>query len=193
MAKKIITIKIEIDVPESNVGKFVVPTHNYSEVDENDAYLADVPCKILSEPYMATVKTFFGTSERRELVDVKSMVSNIKYTIPTSLFGPVYDTLAEANKHAKIQGVENPRMKDLIGKKYYPFDNSWNKDLVNGMWHNLVDSDCIITGLPFKEPTGDPLPDVRDKKMVFVHVLSNGQVHRVLYGDWGLIPGELRK
>jgi len=197
MGKKIITIIIDDDKKsmsvdiikekETNVGKYIVTTSNFSGYGKDildDAYVIGIPCKILTEPYQKRKKNILGHyEETKEVIDVMSMVTGKTYTIPTG-WGNIFDTLEEANNIAKTKGTYNPSTKNLIGKKYWPYSNSFNKDLVTGARYNLVDKECRIVSEPFREKTGDP--QFKNVECDFILVYHEGMVYRVQFGEWGL-------
>ena len=63
---------------KDNTPKYVVPTSNSSIVD---AYLLGVPCLVVKGPYQKEVENIFGRIQTKTVIDVKSCVSGIEYTI----------------------------------------------------------------------------------------------------------------
>lgn len=200
MGKKIITIIIDddnksmsVDIikeKETNVGKYIVPTSNFSGYGKDildDSYVIGIPCKILTEPYQKRKKNILGHYEGidKDVIDVMSMVTGMTYTIPTE-WGNIFDTLEEANNLARIKGTYNPSTKNLIGKKYWPYSNSFNKDMVTGARYNLVDKECRIVSEPFREKTGDKDSHFKNVECDFILVYYEGMVYRVQFGEWGL-------
>lgn len=186
--KKTIQIIITVDVEESKIGKYIIPKSNFLTGEPNEAYILGIPCKILSEPYTINHKNILGDFEDQEVYDVQSMVTGIRYTIPTG-WADEYDTLEEANKHAHIKGIENPFIENIIGMKYWPRDNSFNEDS-NGEWHNMFKKECVVISAPFKDWTHDKFYDRMcdsPRKFNFIKVKHDGKVHRVLFGEWALI------
>lgn len=186
--KKTIQIIITVDVEESKIGKYIIPRSNFSTGKPNEAYVLGIPCKILSEPYIINHKNVLGVFEDEEVYDVQSMVTGIRYTIPTG-WADEYDTLEEANKHAHIEGIENPFIENIIGMKYWPRSNSFNEDS-NGEWHNIFKKECVVISAPFKDRTHDKYFDRMfdsPRKFNFIKVKCNGKVHRVLFEEWALI------
>lgn len=186
--KKTIQITITIDVEESKIGKYIIPGSNFSTDETNGAYVLGIPCKILSEPYIIKDKDILGIPGEKEVYDVQSMVTGIRYTIPTG-WSDEYDTLEEANKHAYIKGIENPFIENIIGMKYWPRDNSFNEDC-NGKWHNMLKKECVVVSVPFKDRTHDKLYDRlcdSPKEFNFIKVKCDGKVHRVLFHEWALV------
>lgn len=173
---------------EKKVPNYVIPRSNFSTGSTDGAYLIGVPCKVISEPYIIKEKNVFGEMNDQEVYDVRSMVTNIKYTIPTG-WADEYDTLEEANKHAIIKGTEHPSPTDLISRKYWPRDNSYIKDS-QGKWHSLIRKECRIISVPFKEKTYDEYPVDEDKEMTFIMVMYEGKVYRVLFEEWALVDPE---
>lgn len=173
---------------ESNIGKYIIPNSCFSQKDEIPAYILGIPCKILSDPYAIKVKDIF-TEKMKEVmvIDVKSMVSNIKYTIYEG-YGNIYDTLEEANTFARIKGTPNPSMKNLIGMKYYVNDNSFIMDF-NGKWHDVYKKECTILSIPFKDKTYaiEPHLDKRVYPYILVRNEEDNTIMRVLFQEWSLI------
>lgn len=151
--------------------KYIIPTSNF-----DDAYLIGIPCKVLSAEYI--------NKSGRTVYDVMSTVTGIEYTIPTG-WAHEYRTLEEANLHSHIKGSNTPSVTNLIGKKYWPHDNSWNMDF-EGKWSNLVKKECEIVSIPFKDKTHDK-DFVTDLEKTFILVKYNGKVHRVLFEEWDLL------
>lgn len=171
---------------EKKVPNYVIPCSNFSTGSPDGAYLIGVPCKVISEPYIIKEKNVFGEMKDREVYDVRSMVTNIKYTIPTG-WADEYDTLEEANKHALIKGTEHPSPTDLISRKYWPRDNSYIKDS-QGNWHSLIRKECRIISVPFKEKTYEY--PVANEERTFIMVMYEGKVYRVLFEEWALVDPE---
>ena len=171
---------------EKKVPNYVIPRYNFSTGSPDGAYLIGVPCKVISEPYIIKKKNVFGEMKDREVYDVRSMVTNIKYTIPTG-WADEYDTLEEANEHAHIKGTEHPSPIDLIGRQYWPRDNSWNRNF-KGKWSDLVKKECRIVSIPFKERTYDdyPVGDCNEER-TFILVKYKDGIHRVLFEEWALV------
>ena len=126
-----------------------------------------------------------GKMKDREVYDVISMVTGVKYTIPTG-WANEYDTLEEANKHSHISGRYGGKMSDLIGRKYWPRDNSYILDF-EGNWKSLIRQECEIVSVPFKEKTYDKyFSKTGDQERTFILVKYEDKVYRVLFEEWAL-------
>ena len=99
-------------IVKDNTPKYVVPTSNFS-----DAYLLGVPCLVLKGPYLKERKDILGDIQVKSVIDVKSRVSGLEYTISYD-WTEKYNSLDEANEYAQIIGHYFPNVKDLIGKSY---------------------------------------------------------------------------
>jgi len=172
---------------EKKVPNYIIPRSNFSTCSPDSAYIIGVPCKVVSNPYITRMKDVFGEMKDKEVYDVRSMVTNIKYTIPTG-WADEYDTLEEANKHAVIKGTEHPSPTDLIGRQYWPRDNSYIKD-TQGNWYSLIRSKCRIISVPFKEKTYE-YPVDEDTERTFIMVMYNNKIYRVLFEEWALTDPE---
>ena len=171
------TIDVEV------TPNYVIPRSNFSTGTPDGAYLIGIPCKVISDPYIIKENDSILGEREEKVYDVISTVTGIQYTIPTG-WSDEYRTLEEANEHARIVGMYGGRVTDLIGKKYYPRDNSYIKDF-QGKWYPLIRQECEIISLPFKEKTYE-WPDKDDKEMTFVLVKYNNKVYRVLFEEWAL-------
>ena len=170
-----------ISIPTRTTPNYVVPTSNFTD---GQTYLLGVPCKVLSDhPYKKSRKTILGDVKVENVIDVQSCITGIEYTVPTDWVNG-YDSLVDANEGANILGHHFPSVKDLIGKPYWPRDNSYIADF-EGKWANLYKKECEIVSVPYKETvltcTGEK------KEYVFILVKYNGKTYRVLFGEWGLI------
>lgn len=165
-------------IVKDNTPKYVVPTSNFS-----DAALLGVPCLVVKGPYEGKRKGYSGDIKIEIVIDVKSCVSGLKYTIPYA-WTEKYDSLVEANEHAYIIGHHFPEVRELIGKPYWPRDNSFITGLHGETWVDLYHKECEIVSVPFTDVTGD---DDFEKKYTFILVKYNGKYYRTLFGEWGLI------
>lgn len=173
-------IVIAIATQEKTTPNYVVPTSNFTE---DQADILGVPCKVLSDiPYKKSRKTILGDVKVDDVIDVQSCVTGLKYTIPFDwVIG--YDSLVKANEDADILGHHFPSVRDLIGKPYWPRDNSYIADL-DREWADLDKKKCEIVSVPYKETV---LTCAGKKEYVFILVKYNGKTYRVLFGEWGLI------
>ena len=164
-------------IVKDNTPKYVVPTSNFP-----DAYLLGVPCQVVKGPYLKEMKNILGGIEVKSVIDVKSCVSGLEYTIPYD-WVEKYNSLVEANEHAQIIGHHFPEVRELIGKPYWPRDNSFITGLHGETWVDLYHEKCEIVSVPFTDVTGD---DEFEKEYTFILVKHNGKYYRVLFEEWGL-------
>lgn len=164
-----------INSKEKTTPNYVIPTSNFT-----GASILGVPCKVLSDhPYPKSRKTILGNMTVEDVIDVQSCVTGIYYTIPIE-WTRGYDSLVEANDNADIIGHHFPDVNELIGKYYWPYDNSYIEDL-NKNWFNLYHKQCRIVSAPFKAK-----PPYSDYEHTFVMVEYNGRTYRTLFGEWAL-------
>ena len=167
-------------IVKDNTPKYVVPTSNFF-----DAYLLGVPCLVVKGPYQKEMKDILlGDIRVKSVIDVKSCVSGLEYTIPYD-WVEKYNSLVEANEHAQIIGHHFPEVRELIGKPYWPKDNSFITGLHGETWVDLYHKECEIVSVPFTDVTGD---DDFEKEYTFILVKHNGKYYRVLFEEWGLRP-----
>ena len=177
-----VTIKVK---EKKSTPNYVVPRSNFFTGTDLAAYVMGVPCKVISEPYMRKVKIIGIGMRVMEVIDVKSMLTNIKYTIANNYYTG-YDTLEEANKHTCIflRGDKDPFPTNLISRQYWPRDCSWCKGHDGKEEVNLVNKECRIISVPFYENVFDDYFPKLVKP--FVMVLHNHQVYRVLFEEYAL-------
>ena len=167
-------------IVKDNTPKYVVPTSNC-----HDAYLLGVPCLVVKGPYQKEMKDILlGDIRVKSVIDVKSCVSGLEYTIPYD-WVEKYNSLVEANENAQIIGHHFPEVRELIGKPYWPKDNSFITGLHGETWVDLYHKECEIVSVPFTDVTGD---DDFEKEYTFILVKHNGKYYRVLFEEWGLRP-----
>ena len=165
-------------IVKDNTPKYVVPTSNFL-----DAYLLGVPCLVVKGPYQKEMKDILlGYIRVKSVIDVKSCVSGLEYTIPYD-WAEKYNSLVEANEHAQIIGHHFPEVRELIGKPYWPKDNSFITGLHGETWVDLYHKECEIVSVPFTDVTGD---DDFEKEYTFILVKHNGKYYRVLFEEWAL-------
>lgn len=165
-------------IVKDNTPKYVVPTSNFS-----NAYLLGVPCLVLNNPYQREYKNIFGDIKVKTVIDVKSCVSGLEYTIPYD-WVEEYHSLVEANEHAQIIGHHFPEVRELIGKPYWPRDNSFITGLHGETWEDLYYKECEIVSIPFTDTDG--YNDL-EKEYTFILVKYNGKYYRTLFQEWALI------
>ena len=166
-------------IVKDNTPKYVVPTSNFG-----NAHLLGVPCRVLNGPYEGEREDIFGNIKVETVIDVKSCVSGLEYTIPYD-WTEKYNSLVEANEHAQIIGHHFPEVRELIGKPYWPKDNSFITGLHGETWVDLYHKECEIVSVPFTDVTDD---DDFEKEYTFILVKHNGKYYRVLFEEWGLRP-----
>ena len=165
-------------IVKDNTPKYVVPTSNC-----RDAYLLGVPCLVVKGPYQIECEDIMGNIKVKDVIDVKSCVSGLEYTTSYYDWAEKYNSLVEANEHAQIIGHHFPEVRELIGKPYWPRDNSFITGLHGETWVDLYHKKCEIVSVPFTDVTGD---DDFEKKYTFILVKYNGKYYRVLFEEWGL-------
>ena len=163
---------------KDNTPKYVVPRSNFP-----DAYLLGVPCLVVKGPYRKEMKDILGGINVKSVIDVKSCVSGLEYTIPYD-WVEKYNSLVEANEHAQIIGHHFPEVRELIGKPYWPKDNSYITGLNGETGVDLYHKKCEIVSVPFMD-----IADVDDTDEIypFILVKYNGKCYRVLFEEWALI------
>ena len=167
-------------IQDKTTPNYVVPTSNFSD----DGYLLGVPCKVLSDQtYKKSRKTILGDVKVEDVIDVQSCVTGLEYTVPTD-WVKGYDSLVDANEDAQILGHHFPDVKELIGKPYWPRDNSYNADF-DGKWADLYKKKCEIVSAPFKETIDTSIG--KKKEYTFILVKYNGKTYRVLFREWALV------
>ena len=164
-------------IVKDNTPKYVVPTSNCF-----DAYLLGVPCLVLKGPYQKEYEDILGGIEVKTVIDVKSCVSGLEYTIPYN-WVEEYNSLVEANEHAQIIGHHFPEVKELIGKPYWPRDCSFITGFHRETWEDIYHKKCEIVSVPFVDKTGD---DDFKKEYTFILVKYNGRYYRVLFEECAL-------
>ena len=165
-------------IVKDNTPKYVVPTSNFS-----NAHLLGVPCQVLNGPYEGEREDIFGNIKVDIVIDVKSCVSGLEYTIPYD-WVEEYDSLVEANENAQIIGHHFPEVRELLGKPYWPRDNSFITGLHGETWVDLYHKKCEIVSVPFTDVTGD---DDFEKEYTFILVKCDGKYYRTLFREWALI------
>lgn len=165
-------------IVKDNTPKYVVPTSNC-----RDAYLLGVPCLVLKGPYRRECEGILGNIEVKDVIDVKSCVSGLEYTISYD-WVEKYNSLVEANEYAQIIGHHFPEVRELIGKPYWPKDNSYITGLNGETGVDLYHKKCEIVSVPFMDIPG---VDDTDKVYPFILVKYNGRYYRTLFEEWALI------
>ena len=165
-------------IVKDTTPKYVVPTSNCF-----DAYLLGVPCLVLNGPYEGEREDIFGNIKVETVIDVKSCVSGIEYTIPYD-WVEEYNSLVEANEHAQIIGHHFPEVRELIGKSYWPRDCSFITGLHGKTWLDLYHKKCEIVSVPFIDTVGN---DDFETEYTFILVKYKGRYYRTLFREWALI------
>ena len=164
-------------IVKNNTPKYVVPTSNFV-----NAHLLGVPCQVVKGPYQIECEDILGNIKVKDVIDVKSCVSGLNYTIPYD-WVEGYDSLVEANENAQIIGHHFPEVRELIGKPYWPRDNSFITGLHGETWVDLYHKECEIVSVPFTDTVGY---DDLEKEYTFILVKHNGKYYRVLFEEWAL-------
>ena len=165
-------------IVKDNTPKYVVPTSNFA-----NAHLLGVPCRVLNGPYEGEREDIFGNIKVETVIDVKSCVSGLEYTIPYD-WVEEYDSLVEANENAQIIGHHFPEVRELIGKPYWPKDNSYITGLNGETGVDLYHKKCEIISVPSMDiaSVADP-----DEVYPFILVKYKGRYYRTLFREWALI------
>ena len=166
-------------IVKDNTPKYVVPTSNFA-----NAHLLGVPCQVLNGPYEGEREDIFGNIKVETVIDVKSCVSGLEYTIPYD-WVEEYNSLVEANENAYIIGHHFPEVWELIGKPYWPKDNSYITGLNGETGVDLYHKKCEIVSVPFMDIAS---VDDTDEIYPFILVKCDGKYYRVLFEEWGLRP-----
>lgn len=189
MKKYKVTIHIE-EQEEERLPNYIVPTSNFE-----GAFIMGIPCKVVSrKSYKAERKTSWGTEKVEEVIDVESLVTGIRYTIPVGWYKE-YETLDEAERNAKV-GANNvvlPGVQDIIGMDYYPKDNSYIRtfqDTKVDAHHNLIGKQCVVISAPFRDTAIVPFSEDKRQKD-FILVTFGGQAYRVLFQEWCFYPSKV--
>ena len=164
-------------IVKDNTPKYVVPTSN-----SHDTYLLGVPCLVVKGPYQKEYENILGGIRVKDVIDVKSCVTGLEYTISYN-WAEKYNSLIDANEHSHIIGHHFPDVRELIGKPYWPRDNSFITGHHRETWVDLYHKECEIVSVPFTDVTGD---DDFEKEYTFILVKYNGKCYRVLFEEWGL-------
>ncbi len=164
-------------IVKGTTPKYVVPTSNCF-----DAYLLGVPCLVLKGPYQKEMENIYGRIQVKTVIDVKSCVSGLEYTIPYD-WVEGYNSLVEANEHAPIIGHHFPEVRELIGKPYWPRDCSFITGFHRETWEDLYHKKCEIVSVPFVDKTGD---DDLEKEYTFILVKYKGRYYRVIFEECAL-------
>lgn len=165
-------------IVKNNTPKYVVPTSNFA-----NAHLLGVPCQVLNGPYEGERENISGNIKVETVIDVKSCVSGIEYTIPYN-WVEEYDSLVEANEETRIIGHHFPEVRELLGKPYWPKDNSFITGLNGETGVNLYHKKCEIVSVPFMDIAD---VDDTDKVYPFILVKYKGRYYRTLFREWALI------
>lgn len=172
---------------EKKLPKYIVPISNFdifpdkNKREENSAMITGIACEVVSEPYkMMRPKVIGEGKEEEEVIDVVSLLTGIKYTIPNSWYKG-YETREEAIYSSKInQSQYCGNVKSLIGRTYYPKDNSFICDF-EGNYAQLYGKPCKVVSIPFK---GIATPIKEEIIYKFILVEYEGKIYRTLFGEW---------
>ena len=155
----------------SVIGLYVVPTSNF-----RDAYLFGMPCKVVSKLYNKK-RNIIGVGDVDEnVIDVVSLFTGIEYTID-SKWCNFYLSAEDAIKNSRIKTECDQSVSTMIGKKYYPKDNSFIEDR-DGNWESLIGKETVVCSLPYVDKT-----DTGDQR-TFINVRYQGNLYRTLFEEW---------
>ena len=177
----LVTVTLDISWDES--PKYVIPTSNF-----RNAYIIGVPCKILASPYVGKWTNYVRT-RMTKLIDIQSCVTGIKYTIPYEWVRS-FKSLVDANDQAEIIGHHFPEVTDLIGKPYWPRDDSYISDLDGNSSGRLFHQRCEIVSVPFDDTIKDMVG--KDITYKFILVRYEGKIYRTLFQEYALYEPESR-
>jgi len=164
---------------EKKLPKYIVPTSNFDE-----GYISGIPCKVVSEKPYKKMRKHFNSESEDDVIDVVSLLTGIKYTIPNDWYNG-YDDIFEAVAKSKLPlHTLDGNKKSLIGKTYYVRDNSWITDF-EGNHGSLIGLPCKVVSVPFK---GIVNPCGKDIVRTFILVENNGKIYRTLFGEWNFYP-----
>ena len=154
---------------EEKLPAYVVPISNFSA---NNAYVYGVPCKVIQ-----------GQKADDDDIIVMSLITGIRYTIPKGWYIG-YDNEIDAIRASSIERsmYGKPQLLNIIGKKYYPKDNSYITDF-KGRRVSLVGKTVTVVSLPFDE-TIESYGITR--KMILVEY--EGKVYRTMFMEWAFFP-----
>lgn len=186
-----ITISIK-EVPEKKseliVSKYLIATSNFGDAD-----ILGIPCKIMSEPYIGT-KRYLGKRKTGNYIKVMSCITGIEYEIPYSPdWFNIYDSFEKVLDTPRVNRLlrhglsisRNPLLStvDVVGKKYYPIDNSYAENFKDGSRLWVSNKVVTIISKPYiaRTPHGN--------SMQFVIVKTeDGEVGKCLFMEWKLVP-----
>ena len=80
--------------------------------------------------------------------------------------------------------VSFPEVRELLGKPYWPKDNSYITGLSGETGVDLYHKKCEIVSVPFMDIAG---VDDTDKVYPFILVKYKGRYYRTLFREWALI------
>ena len=175
-----ITITISVENTLETNGMYVIPRSNFS-----NAFILGVPLKLVSRPYMKMEKSF-GCNEQRVYVQAVSLITGIRYEIPYDLdWLDIYETYEEMVCHcagwiSKGYKVyqDKGRIEQIIGKEYFPADNSYSSDF-KGRHCSLVGKSCKVLSVPFDI-------DTEFGKRSCILVKQEKKVCRCYFTEWAL-------
>lgn len=185
--KKVKPKKEEETVSQEKLPKYVIPSYNFMNYGhKRDASILGVPCKVISEmPYYEPHSFSFSSgSETAEVMRVQSLLTGIEYTIPTELYAG-YNTIEEVIKNTHIPNFTPDKVaksvESIIGRKYYPKDNSFIIDFNDMKKHHtdLINKECKVISLPFTAKVEE-----FNNEYDFVLVEHNGNTYRTLFKEW---------
>lgn len=177
--------KVQPKKKVNKTPKYIVPFSNFSTFStinrDESAMIYGIACEVVSEPYKIMRPKFNGYRKvEEEVIDVVSLLTGIKYTIPTGWYKG-YETREEAMCHSKINpALYYGNVKSLIGCAYYPKDNSYICDF-EGNYAHLIGKPCKVVSIPFKG-IAKPVKDEIIYKFILVEY--EGKIYRTLFGEW---------
>lgn len=180
---------------EKKLPKYIVPVSNFNVCatkdnrEDDSAMIIGIACEVVSEPYKTMRPSVIGEGKvEEEVIDVVSLLTGIKYTIPNGWYY-VYATREDAVYNSEINQTQYcGNVKSLIGRTYYPKDNSFISDF-EGNYAQLYGKPCKVVSVPFKG-IAKPLNDEIIYKFILVEY--EGKIYRTLFGEWNFYPHRVR-
>ena len=173
-----ISIKIEEIKKETLKGKYIISHSNFG-----DAYILGIPCKVISDPYPGYNKI---TEEKEKYMTVQSCITGLVYEIPFATeWLDVYEDLRDylpKNEDLLNMGYyfcDSGSKKQIIGKDYFPMDNSYATDF-EGYRFPVAGETVKIISLPFEEKT-----EFGKKQFVLV-ARGDGRIGKCMFMEWKL-------
>ena len=175
---------------KSIIGKYLIANSNFG-----DAYISGIPCKITSDPYIG--KNPYLSKDKVEYIQVMSCITGHEYEIPyVPGWFKMYDTFEEVLTTPEAEkllyrgyhlfndsGSSSESKKQLIGKEYYPMDNSYSENFTDGGRFWVAGETVTILCKPYMDKT-----PYGDKKQFITVKREDGKIGKCLFMEWKLVP-----